>query len=80
MNKITHTQKPAALQIGQFFRHKCGETFLLGRVESGSFTLMCLDDGDSWHGAREAVEETFFNQIEDFELIVSPFTITPSNK
>lgn len=77
MNKITHTQKPAPLQIGQFFKHKCGETFLLGRVESGSFILMCLDDGDSWCGERETIEEAFFDQIEDFQLITLPFTIKP---
>lgn len=81
MNKIKHntqTSPKPTLQVGQFYLHKNGGTYLLAAVSFASYALICLEEGNRRCNPVTTIDEVFGkNRRDEFTLITNPFTVTP---
>lgn len=80
MNIIEHTQlKKTQVKLGQFYRDKEGETFLIARSGCDHYRIISLETGDRWDDGTYSLEDVSDKiKKHDFVLVTKPFTITPN--
>lgn len=82
-NIITFAESPPKknppLDMGQYYKHTNDGVYILARTSHGLYALIGLVFGNRWSDPAliTNVDAIFSNQRNDFELVTSPFTVTP---
>lgn len=58
----------AEIEVGQFYKHSSGTIYHVTYTDE-TYSLISLDDGESWAGGAQKIENVFGGVFCDFEIM-----------